>query len=233
MPLQDLIRRLASEPVLIGEQQTIFSDEPKPSGIWAKKPHVKSPTLPPLSTQTEEKKAAFLPQHIFTDAEPTPTLENMPNTPLGQEEEGEEDSQHFVDSVAAAQKNEVVPPDPKITKMIEELESVSHQLQDDDSELVKKWKKVLQGGDDSSQHLEFSNNQQKGTLVLNASTPFNRQFLGSEDELVRTLLRLDAIESLGDDSIRKQRKGLVKICESMLDKLDAYKQSEWEKAITK
>lgn len=232
VPLQELIQRLASEPVLIGEQQTHFSDEPKPSGIWAKKPHVKSPTLPPLSTQREEKKATFLPQHIFTEAEPTPTLENMPNTPLGQEEDGEEDSQHFVDSVAAEQKNEVVPPDPKKTKMIEELESVSHQLQDADSELVKRWKEVLQGGKDGNQQLEFSK-QQQGTLVLNASAAFNRQFLGSEDELVRVLLRLDAIDSLDDDAIRKQRKNLVKTCESMLDKLDAFKQSQWEKAIVK
>ncbi|KAI7886407.1 uncharacterized protein EV154DRAFT_470508 [Mucor mucedo] len=231
VPLQDLIQRLASEPVLIGEQQTHFSDEPKPSGIWAKKSHAKSPPPPPLSTQTEDKKATFLPQHIFTEAEPTPTLENMPNTPLGQEEEGEE-SQHFVNSVAAEQKNEIVPPDPKKTKMLEELESIKHQLQDDDSELVKRWKHVLQGGDDGSQHLEFSK-QQQGTLVLTATTGFNRQFLGSEDELVRTLIRLDAIDSMGDECIRKKRKSLVKTCESMLDKLDAYKQTQWEKAIVK
>ncbi|KAG2200344.1 hypothetical protein INT47_002258 [Mucor saturninus] len=231
VPLQDLIQRLASEPVLIGEQQTHFSDEPKPSGIWAKKSHAKSPPPPPLSTQREDKKATFLPQHIFTEAEPTPTLENMPNTPLGQEEEGEE-SQHFVNSVAAEQKNEIVPPDPKKTKMLEELESIKHQLQDDDSELVKRWKHVLQGGDDGSQHLEFSK-QQQGTLVLTATTGFNRQFLGSEDELVRTLIRLDAIDSMGDECIRKKRKSLVKTCESMLDKLDAYKQTQWEKAIVK
>lgn len=232
VPLQGLIQRLASEPVLVGKQQTHFSDEPKPSGIWAKKLHVKSPPPPPLSTQPEDKKASFLPQHIFTEAEPTPTLENMPNTPLGQEEEGEEDSQHFVNSVAAEQKNGIVPPDPRKTKMIEELESVSHQLQDKDSELVKRWEHVLQGGDDGDQHLDFSK-QQGGTLVLTATTAFNRQFLGSEDELVRTLIRLDAIDSMGDDSIRKKRKNLVRICESMLDKLDAFKQSQWEKAIVK
>ncbi|KAI9356634.1 hypothetical protein BD770DRAFT_389761 [Pilaira anomala] len=256
VPLQKLIHKLASEPVLIGEQRTQYSDEPKPSGIWAKnmtttttttknnKPNTKSPPLAPLSTTTtevggvdhEQTKAPFLPQHIFTEAEPTPTMENMPNTPLGTQAEVEEEVQqgleHFVNTVAAEQKNEVVPPDPRKTKTFEELEAVSHLLSDADSDIVKRWKTVLKGGKDGKQKLEFKK-ENEGTLLLTATTPFNRQFLGSEDELLRMMIRLDAVESFADPSIRAKRKKLVKTCESMLDELDKYKQSQWEKAMMK
>ncbi|GAA5804606.1 hypothetical protein HPULCUR_010108 [Helicostylum pulchrum] len=237
VPLQKLIQRLASEPVLIGEQRTEFSDEPKPSGIWAKEvpakkspPRKQSPTLVPVST-----KAAFLPQHIFTEAEPTPTLENMPNTPLGAQEEEEQEQEgfeHFVNTVAAEQKNEEVPTDPRKVKAYQELEKVADLLSDPESEIVKRWLFVLQGGKDGKQRLDFSK-QKEGTLLLSASTPFNRQFLGSEDELLRTMLRLDAVDSFGDASIREERKKLVKKCEDMLEDLDNYKQSQWEKAMIK
>ncbi|KAI8065983.1 hypothetical protein BDF21DRAFT_346209 [Thamnidium elegans] len=239
LPLQKLIQRLASEPVLIGEQRTEFSDEPKPSGIWAKEvpakksPTKKSPTLVPVSTNTS--KTAFLPQHIFTEAEPTPTLENMPNTPLGAQEEEEQEQQgfeHFVNTVAAEQKNEEVPTDPRKVKMYQELEKIADLLSDPESDIVKRWQFILQGGKDGKQRLDFSK-QKEGTLLLSASTPFNRQFLGSEDELLRTMLRLDAVDSFGDASIREERKKLVKKCESMLEDLDYYKQSQWEKAMIK
>lgn len=277
--LQDLIRQLASQPVLVDNMR--YSDEPKPSGIWAnqtQQPASKqSPPPPPLNLkdspvmqqqeesekEKEEEPKPFLPQHIFTDAEPTPKLEHMPDTPVKDEveekksflpqhifteaeptpklehspntpltshcEEGEDqDIQHFVDAIAAEQKNEIVPPDPRKVKAYEELDAISKQLIDEQSDLVKRWKHVLKRGKKES--LSF-HKQKEGTLLLTASTKFNREFLGSEDELTRLMLRLDAVDSLGDDDIRQERKNLVKKCESMLEKLDTFKQVQWERAM--
>lgn len=276
--LQDLIQQLASQPVLVDNMH--YSDEPKPSGIWAnqtQQPVVKqSPPPPPLNLkdspvmqheepEEKEEPKPYLPQHIFTDAEPTPKLESMPDTPVKDEEEEEkkksflpqhifteaeptpklehspsmsltpqceeeedQDVQHFVDSIAAEQKNEIVPPDPRKVKAYEELDAISKQLIDEQSDLVKRWKHVLERG--NKQTLSF-HKQKEGTLLLTASTDFNREFLGAEDELTRLMLRFDAVDSLGDNDIRQKRKNLVKKCESMLEKLDTFKQSQWEKAM--
>lgn len=261
--LQELINQLASEPVLVDEMK--YSDEPKPSGIWAKQtpsPNPKEspppkdeekkeevPYLPqhifteaeptpiledmpdtPLEVYRQEDKNSFLPQHIFTDAEPTPKLEHMPNTCDPEEESEDQEAQHFVDSVAAELKNEVVPPDPRKVKAYEELDAISHLLAADHQGIIKRWKNVLNGGKDGNQSLSFAK-QKEGTLLLTASTELNREFLGSEDELMRIMLRLDAIDSLGDKSIREERKKLVKKCESMLENLDNFKQTQWEKAM--
>jgi hypothetical protein len=227
--LKDLIQQLASEPVLVGEQVTNYSDEPKPSGIWAKKQQQEARASllnnqKDLNDQDEPK--AYLPQHIFTEAEPTPTLENMPNTPIdtAPEEDTQEELSHFVDSVAAEQKNQVALPNPQKLKMQQELHLISDQLSHT-SDLVQRWEKVLEST------LEFTK-QPEGTLLLNANTDANRQFLGSEDEIMRLMLRLDAIDSFGNDKIREDRRDLVKKCESMLDQLDHLKQTQWEKVIS-
>lgn len=65
--------------------------------------------------------------------------------------------------------------------------------------------------------------------IISASTAENREFLGYEDQIVKILLKLDMIESDGDEHIRNERKTLVKRAEIMLDKLDEYKQKEWER----
>ncbi|GAN08840.1 hypothetical protein MAM1_0227d08357 [Mucor ambiguus] len=65
--------------------------------------------------------------------------------------------------------------------------------------------------------------------TIPASTAENREFLGYEDQIVKILLKLDMIESDGDEHIRNERKSLVKRAENMLDKLDEYKQKEWER----
>jgi hypothetical protein len=62
-----------------------------------------------------------------------------------------------------------------------------------------------------------------------ASTAENREFLGYEDQIMKVLLKLDMIESDGDEHIRNERKTLVRRAETMLVKLDDYKQKEWER----
>lgn len=64
---------------------------------------------------------------------------------------------------------------------------------------------------------------------LVATTANNRQFLGYEDEIMKILLKLDTIESDGDEDIRIERKNLVKQAEMMLETLDEYRQREWER----
>lgn len=234
--LKDLIQQLASEPVMVGEQVTNFRNGPKPLDNWAKQPQEegRSPDRSTLNNQKsgaikedqQTEKRTYLPQHIFTEAEPTPTLENMPNTPIGaaSEDTQEKDVAHFVDSVAEEQKNEAVPPNQQKREMQQELDHISSQL-DPGSDLVQRLEKVLQST------LHFSK-QSEGTLLLNANTDANRQFLGSEDELMRVIFKLDAIDSCGDDEIRQYRRSLVKKCESMLDQLDHLKQTQWEKALS-
>ncbi|KAI8969949.1 hypothetical protein BDF20DRAFT_838366 [Mycotypha africana] len=82
--------------------------------------------------------------------------------------------------------------------------------------------------------LDFSNvvDYTRTTLpdTLSASSAENRQFLGYEDQIMKILLKLDAIDSEGDESIRNERKALVKRAETMLERLDDFKQKEWERA---
>ncbi|KAI7905629.1 uncharacterized protein BX663DRAFT_500386 [Cokeromyces recurvatus] len=73
-------------------------------------------------------------------------------------------------------------------------------------------------------------NRPHSPVTLNASTLENREFLGYEDMIMKLLLKLDTIESEGDEEIRNERKSLVKRAESMLERLDEYKQREWERA---
>ncbi|KAI8384077.1 hypothetical protein BD560DRAFT_384884 [Blakeslea trispora] len=65
--------------------------------------------------------------------------------------------------------------------------------------------------------------------TLSASSAENKEFLGYEDQIMKLLLRLDTIESDGDEEIRNKRKTLVKQAEDMLHTLDEFKQKEWER----
>ncbi|GAN10024.1 hypothetical protein MAM1_0313d09558 [Mucor ambiguus] len=247
--LQDLIQKLAAEPVLVGEEYNKGSAPAAQS--FNKQEPLKEHTLPtPLDTsrttardiaasaatatadsdkdekdvEQDKTKKPFLPQHIFTEAEPTPTLESMPNTPL--DNASIKDDAHFVDTIAAEQQNQEIPVDPRKEKANEELDHISDQLSHN-SDLVQRWNSVLS----HENNLSFSK-QPEGTLLLTASTDANRQFLGSEDEIMRVMLKLDSIDSFGDDSIRQKRKSLVKKCEHMLEELDQVKKTQWEKVVS-
>ncbi|KAL9539330.1 hypothetical protein MBANPS3_010329 [Mucor bainieri] len=244
--LQDLIQKLAAEPVLVGEEYNKYDAPPAKS--FAKEEPLKERTLPmPLDTskttegdasasaaadsdqdkedvEQDKTKKPFLPQHIFTEAEPTPTSENMPNTPL--DNASIKDDSHFADTIAAEQQNQETPADPRKEKANEELDHISDQLSHN-SDLVQRWNSVLS----NANSLSFSK-QPEGTLLLTASTDANRQFLGSEDEIMRVMLKLDSIDSLGDDDIRQKRKMLVKRCEHMLEELDQVKKTQWEKVVS-
>ncbi|GAA5805477.1 hypothetical protein HPULCUR_010993 [Helicostylum pulchrum] len=65
--------------------------------------------------------------------------------------------------------------------------------------------------------------------LIAATTAENRELLGYEDQLMKVLLKLDMINSDGDESIRSERKFLVKRAEDMLNRLDEFKLREWEK----
>ncbi|KAI8369876.1 hypothetical protein EDC96DRAFT_503709 [Choanephora cucurbitarum] len=65
--------------------------------------------------------------------------------------------------------------------------------------------------------------------ILSASSAENKEFLGYEDQIMKLLLKLDTVESDGDEEIRSKRKTLVKQAEDMLHTLDEFKQKEWER----
>lgn len=78
-----------------------------------------------------------------------------------------------------------------------------------------------------STQLDFSHSDDDS---VSATTTENREFLGYEDQIMKVLLKLDTIDSDGDEEIRTERKNLVKFAETMLNRLDEFKQKEWERA---
>ncbi|KAI8881985.1 hypothetical protein K501DRAFT_286122 [Backusella circina FSU 941] len=66
--------------------------------------------------------------------------------------------------------------------------------------------------------------------TLYANTANNREFLGYEDQIVKIMLKLDMINSDGDEDVRTERKNLVKRAEKLLEVLDDFKHREWERA---
>ncbi|KAI9256471.1 hypothetical protein BDA99DRAFT_516470 [Phascolomyces articulosus] len=47
---------------------------------------------------------------------------------------------------------------------------------------------------------------------------------------MRNMLKLDTVQSNGDEGIRNERRALVKKAECMLEQMDEHKQIEWEMA---
>ncbi|KAI8379988.1 hypothetical protein EDC96DRAFT_561405 [Choanephora cucurbitarum] len=244
--LQDLIQKLASEPVLVGQQTaseqlkdtqplSFYSDEPKPSGTWINsQPSSENKKTKYHNEEKQEKDESYLPQHIFTEAEPTPTRETIPDVPFNNKEDSDiqvnkeeakktKEESDFVDSVAAEQRKQET--NPQKAKQLESLNAIARELEDD-SDLVKRWNQVLRS------KLNFTK-QPEGTLLVTASTDANRKYLGSEDEITRLMLKLDAVDSMGDEQIREKRRTLVKKCEHMVDVLDRMKHLQWQNAFKK
>ncbi|KAK9696771.1 hypothetical protein K7432_012301 [Basidiobolus ranarum] len=57
----------------------------------------------------------------------------------------------------------------------------------------------------------------------------NQNYLGYEDALLKMLIRIDEVDSMGSDIVRSTRKMLVKKTQSLLDQLDDYKSEQYEK----
>ncbi|CAE7056090.1 unnamed protein product [Rhizoctonia solani] len=62
-----------------------------------------------------------------------------------------------------------------------------------------------------------------------AYTPNNAPLHGYEHALTGLLTRLDAVESYGDDGVRKARKEVVKTIEKELERLDGVKAEAWKR----
>ncbi|KAG0209906.1 hypothetical protein BGX28_009873 [Mortierella sp. GBA30] len=90
-----------------------------------------------------------------------------------------------------------IQPDPELLrKSLAELQEIESDLHDLSQELDK----ILSG--------EISN---------------KKRILMTEENLTKAMLRIDSVESGGDDSIRKQRKGLIDETERLLEKVDEFK----------
>ncbi|KAL7321308.1 hypothetical protein PS15m_001093 [Mucor circinelloides] len=168
------------------------------------------------------------------------------------EDEDEDEDEEEEDEDSAMEQDEEVP------ALVESTESLHHLVNDilanttneesfsdfpeEDPVKIAKFEalsrieqelnEVRQQHEDHVLHatLDFSHDGRSASPdSIPASTAENREFLGYEDQLVKILLKLDMIESDGDEHIRNERKALVKRAETMLDKLDEYKQKEWER----
>ena len=60
----------------------------------------------------------------------------------------------------------------------------------------------------------------------------NKSFLEYEDAVTKLLLEADMVESLGSDSIRCQRKELIRRAHAVLEELDRFKLCEWERVVS-
>jgi len=96
-----------------------------------------------------------------------------------------------------ADEEESIQPDPEQQqKSLVELHEIGRNLQ----ELSQELHKILSGEITNKKHI-----------------------LQTEENLTKAMLRIDAVESGGDDSVRKQRKGLIDKAERLLEKVDEYK----------
>ncbi|KAG0220734.1 hypothetical protein BGX31_010638 [Mortierella sp. GBA43] len=59
--------------------------------------------------------------------------------------------------------------------------------------------------------------------ILAGQITHKKQILLTEENLTKAMLKIDAVESGGDDSIRKRRKGLINQAEQLLVKVDEFK----------
>ncbi|CAE6505471.1 unnamed protein product, partial [Rhizoctonia solani] len=69
-----------------------------------------------------------------------------------------------------------------------------------------------------------------GSSLKLAYTPNNAPLHGYEHALTGLLTQLDAVESYGDDGVRKARKEAVKSIEKELERLDGMKAEAWKRA---
>ncbi|KAF9953802.1 hypothetical protein BGZ72_005136 [Mortierella alpina] len=112
-------------------------------------------------------------------------------------DEASDHTDHDQDNSAAEDEEESIQPDPEQQqKSLVELHEIERNLQ----ELSEELHKILSG--------EISN---------------KKHILLTEENLTKAMLRIDSVESGGDDSVRRQRKGLIDKAERLLEKVDEYK----------
>lgn len=113
-----------------------------------------------------------------------------------QEEEEEEQQQEKEDMDKDYSEEEEMQPDPEVqARSNQELSEIRRNLEG----LAEELDQILKG-------------------VLN-----KKKILLTEENLTKAMIKIDAVDSGGDDSIRKQRKDLINRAESLLVKVDEFK----------
>lgn len=189
--------------------------------------------VPEACQEEQEQKPAYAPKHVVTPAEPATSNIESASSQQQQQLMDDEDPPNTtptaaadptaaaqrVHEIAEQQKRNLPPSEPVIQHP--ELLQVQRELEDMEKDRLPTVLKTP---------LQFKPSEQGGTLQLTATTPNNREFLGCEDAIMRIMIKLDTIESHGDEKIRNQRRSLVKRAEGMLEKLDEHKEHEWQRA---
>lgn len=178
--------------------------------------------VPEACQEEQEQKPAYAPKQVVTPAEPATS-----NDPPQQQQQldsfttssPDPTAAQRVHEIAEQQKQNLPPSEPVIQHP--ELLQIQHELENTEENCLQTVLKTP---------LQFKASEPGGTLQLTATTPNNREFLGCEDAIMRIMIKLDTIESHGDEKIRNQRRSLVKRAEGMLEKLDEHKEHEWQRA---
>ncbi|KAK9766760.1 hypothetical protein K7432_003921 [Basidiobolus ranarum] len=89
--------------------------------------------------------------------------------------------------------------------------------------------KEQQGSKVLSHPLKFTSSS--GDSIKVPAVKENQNYLGYEDALLKMLIRIDSVDSLGTDIIRDARRALVKKTQLFLDQLDDYKNEQYKEYI--
>lgn len=205
-PPADTTARLHKEASQPQSNKPLFSlDESAAAPSSTAQPAPKHTTQNVLGDQANDN--VFAPQDIITEAEPTPLKETTPAFPKQEQKQEQEQKQQRDKSSSRLPSTVSI-----------KLDGISKEL------------KSIRSREDEVLQTPLDFKEKNDTMILPATTPNNRRFLGYEDEIMRAMLKLDTVESDGDEGIRNARRALVKEAEGMLERLDEHKQREWERA---
>ncbi|KAI7886281.1 hypothetical protein K492DRAFT_177813 [Lichtheimia hyalospora FSU 10163] len=182
--------------------------------------------VPEACQEEQEQTPAYAPKQVVTPAEPaTSNVQNDDPPPRQLDPSNapamspDPTAAQRVHEIAEQQKRNLPPSEPVIQHP--ELLQIQRELENMEHDRLHT---VLKAP------LQFKASEPGGTLQLTATTPNNREFLGCEDAIMRIMIKLDTIESHGQEKVRNQRRSLVKRAEGMLEKLDEHKEHEWQRA---
>ncbi|KAF9082691.1 hypothetical protein BGX23_012200 [Mortierella sp. AD031] len=145
--------------------------------------------------------------------------ENTQESEEEEEEEEEEEKEEEEDKSESEEQDEDMEQEPHE----EEDETMEYTTEEDempqpDPELLRRSQAELQDIRTSLDKLAHELDQIVSGVISN-----KKQVLMTEECLTKAMLKIDSVESGGDDSIRKQRKELIGRTEQLLERVDEFK----------
>ncbi|KAF9122676.1 hypothetical protein BGW39_009566, partial [Mortierella sp. 14UC] len=131
---------------------------------------------------------------------------------------------HHPQETDESEQDEEMEQEPQQQEEDETMEDIQEELIEDeeepqpDPELVRKSQVELQ-----EIRTDLDNLAHELQQIVSGVIPNKKRVLLTEENLTKAMLRIDSVESGGDESIRKQRKELIGRAEQILEKVDEFK----------